>query len=108
MTTAADRFATLMSGLSSELQTYNSVLNSSCHKRIGISMTMFRLLKLAVNALGLVVAWGMVDAGADPTFGLAVVFVIFGGGEIVETYLAEAGFQDFRRSRSDTPPEDDD
>lgn len=70
-------------------------------------MALFRLFKLAVNALGLVVAWGMVDMGADPTFGLAVVFVIFGGGEIVETYLAESGFEDLRQAGTNGGTDDE-
>lgn len=70
-------------------------------------MVLFRLLKLAFNALGLVVAWGMVDMGADPTFGLAVVFLIFGGNEIVETYLAESGFEDLRQARTTRQRDDE-
>ena len=87
--------------LTEDLRTYNYVLDLSCHKRLGISMALFRLVKLAVNGLGLAVAWSLVDMGGDPTLGLVIVFMIFGGGEIVETYLAESGFEDLRRTETD-------
>lgn len=84
----------MLADLGAQLQTYNTALDFSCHKRLGISMAMFRLLKLIVNAIGVLVAWGLVDMGADPTLGLVVVLFIFGGAEVVETFLAESGIQD--------------
>lgn len=84
----------LLRDLGSQLRTYNTALDFSCHKRLGISMALFRIFKLVVNALGVLVAWGLVDMGADPTLGLITVLFIFGGSEVVETYLAESGIQD--------------
>lgn len=103
-----DPFSNGVRRLNRHLVIYNQALDYSCRRRLGVSMSVFRFLKLGLNALGLVIAWSLVDMGGDPTLGLIIVFLIFGGAEIVETYLAESGFEDIRLAVRRSEADDDD
>lgn len=94
MSTAPNQLNAILRDMSSQLKTYNTALDFSCHKRLGISMTLYRYLKLAFNTLGVAGAIYMVSQGAPPSYGIAVFVLIYGGGEVLETFLVSAGFHD--------------